>query len=272
MADRDDFDAALEDAIEAPDRENEIDIDLDDDHDDDAPSALRADEGGGDIDEPSPLDRASTVDAQISQAATVTSQWKAELDAREAKLKEAQAKYLQIRKDVLNGKADDDAELAAQDAVLELRYQVDKAKDSYGQAQAWHESLASQPKLTPAQQSWLSANPRYNTDPAFAKQAQRVMSELAEQGFDPGHAAFYKRLDDKLRSTPRMGADSRRAPGVPAIRTSRTDPTRGEAQMSKGEAKFIQRLGYDPSDKHVQAQWKQSKANTRRVAQKRGFL
>jgi hypothetical protein len=42
--------------------------------------------------------------------------------------------------------------------------------------------------------------------------------------------------------------------------------------MTEAEAKFVSKLGYDPKDKTVADQWRRSKGNTKRIAQKRGFL
>ncbi len=264
----DEFDKALEEAIEAPDRDVEIDL-----GDDDGAAFGGRDEGGGDIDDarPAHLDAARQTEVQLQQATTVREQWKAEHDKRETTLKELQQKYLKTRKDVLNGAGSEEDEIAAQDAVLEARYQLDKARDSLGQAQAWQESIANAPKLTPAQQDWLSANPRYNSDTAFQKQAQQHMRSLANEGLDPTHPTFYRKLDERMRQQPRMGQDSRRTPGAPAIRSSSNNRPSGET-MTEAEAKFVSKLGYDPKDKTVADQWRRSKGNTKRIAQKRGFL
>jgi hypothetical protein len=96
------------------------------------------------------------------------------------------------------------------------------------------------------------------------------MRELADAGMDTTHQNFYRKVDEKLRAPTRMGRDSRRTPGAPAVRTEKKGDDPG--RMSESEAKFVSKLGYDPRDKRVVEQWKLSKANTRRVAQKRGFL
>jgi len=270
MADRDDFDAALEEAIESPDREPEFDLDDADDAD-----AAQA-HGGGDIDDEAAggvqLDAARNAEAQVRQAADVREQWKVEHDRREAALKELQSKYLQARKDAFNGSGREEDEIAAQDAVLEARYLLDKARDSLGQAEAWHESVANAPRLAPAQQAWLESNPRYNSDGAFQKQAQQHIRALAAEGLDPTHPTFYRKLDDRMRTQPRMGRDSKRTPGAPAIRTSRTERESANAPLANYEAKFIASVGYDPREKRVADQWRTSLKNTKRIARQRGFL
>lgn len=268
MADKDEFDSAIEDAIR-PDDEPDASIVLGDDPDDDEPPARTPDGDDPDDAEP-PIDRAREIEAKVVEAASIAQQWDAEHARRAEALKDAQEKFKAIRKKVMADEATDDDEIAAQDAVLEARYALDKARDSLGQARAWHQQVANQPRLAPAQQAWLDANPKYSTDPRFQKQAQQAMRELADSGMDPTHQNFYRKVDEKLRAPTRMGRDSRRTPGAPAIRTdkSRDDSSR----MSEAEAKFVTKLGYDPRDKRVAEQWAKSKANTKRVAQKRGFL
>ena len=266
MADKDEFDSALEDAVR-PEDETDASIVLGDDPDDDEPLIP---EKGDDPDDDPPIDRAREIEAKVAEAASIAQQWDAEHARRDAALKDAQEKFKAIRKKVMADEATDDDEIAAQDAVLEARYALDKARDSLGQARQWHHQVANQPRLAPAQQAWLDANPKYSTDPRFQKQAQAAMRELADSGMDPTHQNFYRKVDEKLRAPTRMGRDSSRTPGAPAVRT---DKNRDDsARMSEAEAKFITKLGYDPRDKRVAEQWKASKANTKRVAQKRGFM
>ena len=264
---KDEFDSALEDAVRTED-ELEAGIDLDDDDsagDDDAPAA-RADK----TDQEPAIERARAAETALTNAADVARQWDAHHAQVESEFKSAQDKYKDIRKKAMAGDASDEDEIAAQDAVLEARFKLDKARDGLSKASDYYQQVANAPKLAPAQQAWLDANPKYTTDPRFQKQAQQVMRELADAGMDTTHQNFYRKVDEKLRAPTRMGRDSRRTPGAPAVRTEKKGDDPG--RMSESEAKFVSKLGYDPRDKRVAEQWQRSKANTKRVAQKRGFL
>ncbi|MFZ2100356.1 MAG: hypothetical protein WAU86_07315 [Oricola sp.] len=264
---KDEFDSVLEDAVRTED-DLETGLDLGDDEPDDE-SERRPEPESDDDSEPA-IERARAAEAAVSQAADVARQWDEHHKQVDAEFKAAQEKYKEIRKKAMAGDASDDDEIAAQDAVFEARLKLDKARDGLSKASDYYQKVASAPKLAPAQQAWLDANPKYTTDPRFQKQAQQVMRELAESGMDVTHQNFYRKVDEKLRAPTRMGKDSRRTPGAPAVRTEKKSDDTG--RMSESEAKFVSKLGYDPRDKRVAEQWQRSKANTRRVAQKRGFL
>lgn len=269
-----DFDGALEGAMgldpeEAGDSLAKDVLGLDaagDETDDDDSDERRPAAGGGDIDDAPPIDRAQSAQAELRQAEDVLGQWKAEKQRREQAYREAQQAYREARKKVSDGLADDDVELQAHEAVMAARYQLDKATDSEQQAEQWRESLANAPQLAPAQQAWLEANPSYQSDPRFQAQAKAAMRELVAQGYDPTHQAFYRRLDNKLRESPRMGQGSKRAPSAPAIRTSKTQPS-GD-RLSKQEAGFLRKIGLNPSSKSVVSEWQAAKAHTRRIAER----
>lgn len=280
--DDDEFDGALEGAIgKEPEAAGDalamdvldLDTEGDDDHGGDeiagrstGSSSSSGSGGGGDIDDDPPIDRARSVQAELQQAEQVRDQWRAERERREQALKAAQLAYKEARKKVLDGLAEDDAEIAAHDAVMSARYQVDKATDSEQQAEQWRESLANAPQLAPAQQAWLDANPGYQSDQRFQAQAKAAMRELVNQGYDPTHQAFYRRLDNKLRESPRMGQGSRRAPNAPAIRTSKTSGS-GD-RLSQSEAGFLRKIGLNPAAKNVQAEWRTAKQHTKRIAER----
>lgn len=278
----DEFDSALEDAVRPAD---ELDPSLVLSGDDDAAQAEDTGEqdARGDSEQDPPqdqqvaaaepaIDRARERERSLQEATSVEQQWQTEHDRVDAELKAAQERYKEARKKVMADEATDDDEIAAQDAVFEARRQVDKARDSLGQARQWREQVANQPQLSPAQNAWLDANPRYNDDPRFQREAQAAMRELVASGMDPTHQNFYRQVDDKLRAPARMGSNNRRTPGAPAIRTDKRTDADGGARLSASEAKFISKLGYDPRDKRVADQWAKSKANTRRVAAMQGGM
>jgi hypothetical protein len=265
MADKDEFDSALEDAVR-PEDELEAGLDLDDDE----PGAPQDDEPDPEIESEPAIERARAAQAAVTQAADVARQWESHHQQVETEFKTLQEKYKEVRKKAMAGDATDDDEIAAQDAVFEARLKLDKARDGMSRAGEYYQQVANAPKLAPAQQAWLDANPKYSTDPRFQKQAQQVMRELADSGMDVTHQNFYRKVDEKLRTPTRMGKDSRRTPGAPAVRTEKKSDD--NSRMSESEAKFVSKLGYDPRDKRVAEQWQRSKANTKRIAQKRGFL
>lgn len=270
--DDDDFTTVLERAINAdPEAGDEDGFETEPD-----PRPLS---GGGDLDDetPAPAPRAREVEAQLARLEQLKADWAAYHAQKDAELKTAQAAYKQARiasmaSDGTNDDALASAEDAALQAVLDARAEVDRARQTYHEAERQRTALAEQaPRVTEAQRTWIEAHPEYRSDPRFAEEADRLMDRLRASGMDPAHPAFYRTLDTQLRTTPRMGQNARRTPGAPAIRTDSRDreAARGEV-MTRTEAKFIRQLGRDPNDKAVQAQWLQSKANTRRVAQLRG--
>lgn len=235
-----------------------------------------ANSNGGDIDDDREqgtprIDFARENEAKIAQAEQSKQQWAAYYQQQESALKAAQEAYRASRKKTLEDDSETNlqAEEAAMSAVMEARLAIEKARDGY---QKWDEhlqQLSAVPKLSAAEQAWLQANPQYLSDSRFAETARKAMSELKDQGLDPTHQTFYRRLDERLRAPGRMGQNSRRIPGAPAVRTTSRSGESVETMTPK-DAEFIHRLGRNPNDPQVKAQWLQSKANTRRIAQQRG--
>lgn len=269
MTIEDEFDQALDEAITEPEKSREVDFDFNDEAGgvDERPR----DGEGEQQDQASNFDYAQDMARKVQEAASVRDQWKAEHDRLDAELRAAQEKYKKVRVEFVEGDATVDAELEAQDALLSARYALEKARDSYSQAARYHDYVANTPGLPPAAQAWLEANPSYTRDPRFKSNVDKLMQELRADGMDSTHQNFYRKLDEKLRTPTRMGKDSRRTPGAPAVHIRR-DSQDVDRPMSQKEAEFIKNIGRDPRDKRVQEQWRNSKANTLRIARDRGFL
>lgn len=275
MNDTDEFSAALEGAITGRTEDEDGDAPFLGDAPADAPAAPVAvkDQGGGDIDDGPRFEQARQIEAKVQQAEQTKAQWASHFQEQEGRLKAAQEAHRAARKKVMEDESED--ALAKEDealqAVLDARAAVDRARDGYAAADRYRAEVAATPRLSDAEQGWLQRHPEYLSDNRFAGEANRIMQQLIDRGLNARHPAFYQELDNELRVTPRMGQQSRRTPGAPAVRTdSRTTPAANGEVMTRAEAGFIRQLGRDPGDKQVQAQWLASKANTRKVAQSRG--
>ena len=280
----DELDSVLESAIEAgdPEKDDELDSlseqiasggDVDEptqaEPDVDPEPEPRTYSGGGDID-----DDAFGLQAETKrrEAKTIYSQWQTEYQRREEVLKAAQESYREAKKKALVSDEYDDAELAASEAVMVARYELEKARDGLGQAEQWTQHVEQAVQIPQARREWIAANQKLIADPRTHAQAKKMYFQLKEAGYDPSHPRFYQELDKRMKQTPRMGGQSaRRSTGVaPAVHTD----NRGNAgpDMSKKEKWFITRLGLDPRKDEVKAQWRDSKRNTARVAKMRGAL
>jgi hypothetical protein len=282
MADEydDDLDGAIETALEHGERNagGELDDlgaeiaagggDIDEHESDDAP-APQYSGGGGDIDDdPFRLQ----AEHKKREATTIHSQWKDEFKRREDALKDAQDKYRAAKKKAMDSDEYDDEELAASEAVMAARYQLDKARDSLGQAEQYVHHVETASQVPQAQREWLSSNPKVAADPRLLSQAKSIFRQVRDAGYDPSHPAFYREMDKRMTQTPRMGGNTaRRQSGVaPAVHTDRRSD-RG-SRISPKEAEFIRKLGRDPKNPEHAAQWVESKKNTLRIAKARGFL
>lgn len=278
MDDDDDFGAVLDEAMQGT--EEEVPNVLDDEGGDiDAPEQRAKSEPtghGGDIeDSEEHSGNRLNLDQQraekIQHANGLLNDWQAEKSRRESAYQAAQAEYRKARKAVMDDGADEEQEFRAQEALMDARLALDKANDGYNQAAAWQQKVQSEPELSAAQKAWVESNPRYMSDTKFQQQANRIMAKLRDDGFDDTRAPFFERVNKALREKPRMGQDRRPPGGAPAIRTSKTDAANAKAdKISDGEARFIQRLGYNPNDKRVREQYIASRKNTRDVAMRRG--
>lgn len=271
--DTDDFSDILDEAMSSTE---EVVPDILDDDDVDVP--LRADvDHGGDIDDVEDhsgnrLNIDEMRAQKIQQADTLLRDWQAERDRRESAYRAAQAEYRKARKAVMDDGADEELEFKAQEALMDARLALDKASDGYNQAVGWHRQVQAEPELSAAQKAWIESNPRYVSDTRFQERANRIMAKLREEGFDDTRAPFFERVNRALREQPRMGQDRRPPGGAPAIRTSKTEAAKPGSKITTGEMRFIQRLGFNPNDKRVQEQYRESRENTRAVARRRGVI
>jgi len=235
--------------------------------------------GGGDIDDPDTGDdSAQAIDfsaqraERLAQAKQVKDAWDADYKAKESAFEAAQAKLKAVRSDI---DADEDATMAAEQAVMDARFQVNKSRDGLDTATSYYESETQRPDIAPAAQAWLAANRRYGRDTAFTAAAKKVMAKLKDEGMDETHQNYYRRLDEGLRRAPKMGRDnnSRQSAGT-VTRTGRPGnrPARnakGEEGVSRTEQKFMKRIGLDPAKPAVRAEWNNSKQQVRRMVRER---
>ena len=246
--------------------------DIDDKQRDDEPGPepqLTSTGGGGDIDD-DPFGLQS--ETKKREAVTIQTQWRDEFNRREEALKQAQEKWRAAKKKTRDSDEFDDEEDAAASAVIEQRIQVEEARKALGQAEQYTHYVETASQMPAAQREWMALNPKVASDPRLLSQAKSLYRSLEGEGFNPAHPAFYREMDKRMKQTPRMGGNSaRRTTGVaPAVHTQ----NRGKAgkEMSDTEKAFVSRLGYNPKDEKVSAQWRDSKRNTARIAKARGFL
>lgn len=268
----DGLDNEIDDALTTPeDRIDTSDIGIEDEGGD-----LEAGAGGGDIDEPEndattggqSIDYSQQRQQRLAQAKDVHGQWVTAHSASKDAFEKAQAALKKVRADVEVG---EDETMDAEQSVMDARYNLNKMKDGLDSAATYMETESARPDIAPAAQAWLGANKRYGTDTAFTDAAKKAMAKLKDEGMDETHQNFYRKVDEQLRRTPKMGQNSRvaAAGGVTRTGKNRTPADADRNGLTPSESKFIKRIGLDPASKSVRAEWGESKNQVRRMVRER---
>lgn len=208
-------------------------------------------------DEPQQPSRAQVQPAARVDYAAEVQAWDQEVATRKAEYDQAKVAWEQAETafDTADGTVAD--KVAAMERAMEAKAKLVQAEGYRDSTAAQAERNQGQPSLNPAAQAWVDANPRFQSDQAFADQAVAAAKALEAEGYDKSSPKFYEQLDRRMRRSPRMQSQGHGS-GAPVSRSgSGTAEPKGKA--SQFDEKFMRRFGLDPNNpRHLNA-WRANK-------------